>query len=188
VRSCLRLLRSWGDKAILLAVIAGTAIGLAWLDSRVIRPAQGLEPHDGTSSGVTVRSEVLHLWLPESLSELGKLEPSSSVGQQHQQLRTSLERRARESAWYALTIRGYQANGRMADITFIRHPYRDSQILQEFVDVLATAAGNPPLHSALKYSGAKVHTLSSEQSAREPREVVEELLRAPFMSSDPSRE
>jgi hypothetical protein len=188
VRSCLRLLRSWADKAMLLALVAATAIGLAWLDSRVIRPGRGLEPQDDPRSGVTVRNEVLHLWLPETLSELAKHQPFTAVAQQHQQLRTSLERRARESAWYALTTRAHQANGGMADITYIRHPYSDSQTFQELLDVLATAAGNPPLHSTLNLSGARVHILSSELSEREPSEVVRELLRGQLMSSQPSRE
>jgi len=53
-------------------------------------------------------------------------------------------------------------------------------VSQEFLDVLATVAGNPPRYPALHYSGAEVHILPWEPSEREPSAVVEELLSRPF--------
>jgi hypothetical protein len=91
-------------------------------------------------------------------------------------LQAILERRGQTDLWYALTTRGRQVNGAIADITVIRHPHRDSEHFQEFLEVLATAAGDPPHDPTLDYSGAEVHILPRELSDREPREVVEELI------------
>ncbi|MFI5458683.1 MAG: hypothetical protein ACHRXM_24905 [Isosphaerales bacterium] len=170
-----RLLRNLGDKVLIVVLIVATGIGLTWLDSWAIRPGRELELHDNPGSGVTVRAEVLHLWLPQTLIDLARNQSMSLVALTHQESRTSLERRGQD-LWYALTTRSHQVNGRVADVTFIRHPYRDPQFFQEFLDVLTTAAGNPPFYSASDYSGAEVHILSAELSEREPREVVEELL------------
>ena len=140
------------------------------------RPSRLPESDDKPGSGVTVRAEVLHLWMPETLIDLAGHQPLSSVVQTHDELPTSLERRGKEKLWYALTTRGHQVNGGIADITIIRHPYRDPQHVQEFLDVLATVAGNPPSYPTKHYSGAEVHVLPVEVSEREPSEVVEELL------------
>jgi hypothetical protein len=161
-------------------LLVAPVIGFTWLDSRASRPSQVLEPDDKPGSGVTVRAEVLQLWLPETLIELAGHRPESLVPQTHHELQSSLERRRQEKLWYALTTRGYQVNGGIADITFIRHPYWAPQHFQEFLDVLATVAGNPPRYPALHYSGAEVHILSGELSEREPSAVVEELLSRQF--------
>ncbi len=175
-----RLLGSWGEKVLMVFVLVAPLIGLSWLDSRAIRPSRVHETDDQPGSGVTVRAEVLQLWLPESLIDLAGRQPESSVPQTHDELQTFLERRGQEKLWYALTTRGYQVNGDTADITVIRHPYGDPQHFQEFLDVLATAAGNPPRYPALHYSRAEVHILSGEPSERDRSEVVEELLSRPF--------
>ena len=70
----------------------------------------------------------------------------------------------------------------MAEITFIRQPYRESKFFQEFLDVLATLAGNPPIDSTSNFSAAEVHILPNELSEREPREVVEGLLHGEIMT------
>jgi len=169
-------------------VLVAPVIGLTWLDSCARRPSRLLEPDDNPGSGVTVREEVLQLWLPETLIDLAGQHSESSVAPTHQELRTSLERRGQEKLWYALTTRSYQVNGGIADITFIRHPYRDPEHFQEFLDVLATAAGNPPRYPTLQYSGSEVHILPGELSEREPSEVVEELLSGPFPPIERSQE
>jgi len=161
-------------------VLVAPVIGLTWLNSCASRPSRLLEPDDKPGSGITVRAEVLHLWLPETLIDLAGHQAEYSVPQTHHELQTSLERRGQEKLWYALTTRGYQVNGGITDITFIRHPYRDPEHFQEFLDVLATVAGNPPRYPTLHYSGAEVHIPPGELSEREPSEVVAELLSRPF--------
>jgi hypothetical protein len=135
-----------------------------------------LEFDNQPGSGVTIRAEVLHLWLSETLIHLAGHSPMCSVPETHHELQTSLERPVHEKLWYALTTRCYQINGGTAHITFIRYPYRDHEHFQEFLDVLATVAGNPPRYPTLQYAGAEVHSLPRELSERDPSAVVEELL------------
>jgi hypothetical protein len=182
-----RLLGRLGEKALMVLVLVAPVIGLTWLNSCASRPSRVLEPADQPGSGVIVRAEVLHLWLPETLIDMAGRLPESSVAQTHQELQSSVGRRVLERLWYASTTRGYQVNGGIVDITVIRHPYRDSEHFQEFLDVLATVAGNPPRYPTLHYSGAEVHVLPGELSEREPREVVEELLSRPFPSFERSQ-
>jgi hypothetical protein len=179
-----RLLRSWGDKVLMVVVIVTMAIGLMRLGFRASVPTREPEPDDRGGSGIIVRDEVLHLWLPTTLIELARNQSDSSVAHTHQELRTFLERRGQENLWYAFTTRGHQVNGGTADMTFIRHPYRAPEHFGEFLDVLATAAGNPSRDPTSRYSGAEVHILSRELSEREPREVVEQLLSRPFPPCD----
>jgi len=168
-------------------VLVAPVIAFTWLDSRASRPSRVLEPDDKPGSGVTVRADVLHLWLPETLIDLAGHQPESSVPQTHHELQTFLERRGQEKLWYALTTRGYQVNGGIADITVIRHPHGARQHFQEFLDILATAAGNPPRYPTLHYSGAEVHILPGEVLERDPSEVVEELLSREFPSFERSQ-
>jgi hypothetical protein len=131
-----------------------------------------------------VRTEVLRLWLPESLIDFAKPQSQSSAPRTYAELQTLLERRGQTDLWYALTVRGLQVNGGTADMTFIRRPYGDSQHFQEFLDILATAAGDPPPDSTMCYAGTEVHILPRELSARDPRQVVEELIPQSFPRPD----
>jgi hypothetical protein len=183
-----RLLRSWVDKGVLVGVILASGIGLTLLDSHVIRPGRRLEPAYHPGSGVSVRAEVLHLWLPVALIDLARRESRSSLAQADQELRISLERRGQQNQWYALTTRFHQANGGVAEITFIRRPYREPQHFREFLDVLARAAPIPPRDPTLNYYRAELHILPRELTEREPREVIDELLSKPFRTCDRSQE
>jgi hypothetical protein len=175
-----RLLRRWGETVLMLFLLVAPVAGFTWLGFCASRPSPVLEFDNQPGSGVTIRAEVLHLWLPETLIDLAEHSPVCSVPQTHHELQTTLERRVEEKLWYALTTRGYQINGGTEDITVIRYPYRDPQHFQEFLDVLATVAGNPPRYPTLHYSGADVHVLRGELSERDPSEVVEELLARQF--------
>jgi hypothetical protein len=159
-------------------LILAAAIGISHLPSQATRPSRQLELDDGPAAGIIVRAELLHLWLPESLTELAGRQPESAVVPTHQELRSLLERLGQESLWYALTFRCHQVDGDAADVTFTRQPYDDPQYFQEFLAVLATAAGNPPRHSAADFSKATVHLIPGDLSKSQPREAMEELLSA----------
>ena len=115
-----RLLRNWGEKVLIVFVLGATAIGVTWLGFKEGRPGRALEPGSHPGSGMTVRAEVLHLWLPEALIDLVGERSESSVVLTHKELRTLLERRGRENLWYALTTRAHQVDGGVAEITL--HP------------------------------------------------------------------
>jgi hypothetical protein len=174
-----RLFRVWGDKVAMGIMIAATVIGLARLASHATQPDRDLEPDDCSGAGMIVRYEVLHLWLPESLTELAKRQYQSPGVRVHEELQRFLELQDQEDLWYALTTRGHQVNGDFADLTFIRRPYYDPHHFPELLDVLATAAGNPPRYPNEDFSTASVHIMPGESLKRGPQEVIAELLRVP---------
>jgi hypothetical protein len=157
---------------IIVVVLVTTAFGLAQFDALAPRPSGALEFSDPPGSGVIVRSEVIHLWLPEILVDPARHEFSALVARTHQELKKAFERRGRENFWYAITIRGHQANHGAADISFIRYPYREPENLQELMDVLAAVAGRPPRHPSADYSAAIVHIMPAGMSQREWLEVM----------------
>jgi hypothetical protein len=165
-----RLLRSWGDKVVLATALVATAIGFSWLDSRVNRAGGRLEPDDRPGSGVNVRAEVLHVWLPQSLIDVARSRAGSAIAHAQEDSRTTLEDPAQKNLWYALATRGIQANGAAAHITFIRRPYSEPQYFPEFLEVLAFAAGYPKCDSTSRYFGAELHILTGE--IPEPEECI----------------
>ena len=157
----------------IVVVIVTTAIGLTEFAAVVPQPGAAPELSDPPGSGLIVRSEAIHLWLPETLVDLARHEFPALVARSHQELKKALERRGQENLWYAITVRGHQANHGAADISFIRHPYREPENLQELMDVLATVAGGPPHHPAADYSPAIVHIMPAGTSQQEWLEAMQ---------------
>ena len=157
----------------IVVVFVTTAIGLTQFDALAPRPSGAPEFSDPPGSGVIVRSEVIHLWLPEILVDPARHEFPALVARTHQELKKALERRGQENLWYAITVRGHQANHGAADISFIRYPYREPENFQELMDVLATVAGSPPRHSSADYSAAIVHIIPAGMSRREWLEAMQ---------------
>jgi hypothetical protein len=151
----------------IVVVFLTTAIGLTQFDALAPRPSGALEFSDPPGSGVIVRSEVIHMWLPEILADPARQEFPALVARTHQELKKMLERGGQENLWYAITVRGHQANLGAADISFIRRPYCEPENFQELMDVLATVAGSPPCHPSADYSAAIVHIMPAGVSQRE---------------------
>jgi hypothetical protein len=168
-------------------VIAMAMVGLTCFASHVTRRAQECEPAVNGELKIIVRFEVLRLWLPQPLTELAKSQTWSRFARTHEEMRQFLERRHQREQWYALTVRAYQANGEFADTTYVRRPYYDSIYCQELLDILATAAGNPPYYPTSHFSRASVYVIEEEYLDREPREVMAELLGYPAQTADQVR-
>jgi hypothetical protein len=166
----------------MVVAIVGMGIGSSRLQFPATWPSGGLESAECGGSGLIVEHEILHVWLPSIFIANAANQCPYSVASTHQELRSFLERRGQENLWYAVTIRGHQANGGMADITYIRYPYRESADFREFCEVLARAAGDPTPHD----SGPKFDILPSEPSERAPRELLEQLLSQPQPDLNPS--
>ncbi len=156
-----------------VVVFVEMAIGLTQFDALAPRPSGAREFSDPPGSGVIVRSEVIHLWLPEILVDPARHDLPAPVALTHQELKKALERRGQENLWYAITVRAHQANHGAADISFIRYPYREPENLQELRDVLATVAGSPTRHSSAEYPAAIVHIMPAGMSKREWLETMQ---------------
>src|SRR5258708_1550238 len=67
-----RLVSTWGNKILMVLVVAAGAMGLTCFASHVSKKDQSLADGDQFSAGTIVRSEVLHIWLPPSLIEMAE--------------------------------------------------------------------------------------------------------------------
>jgi len=167
------LFRRLVGNLMIVVVFVTTAIGLVHFNAVVPQPGAAPEFNDPPGSGVIVRSEVIHLWLPEILVDPARHEFPALAARTHQELKKALERRGQEKLWYAITVRGHQVNDRATDISFIRYPYREPDHLQELMDILATVAGIPPRHPSADYSAAIVHIMPASMSQREWLEAMQ---------------
>ena len=161
------LFRRLAGNLMIVVVFVTIVIGLAHDNAVVPQPGAAPELTDAPGSGLIVRSEVIHLWLPESLVDLAQREPPALVTRTHHELIKALNRRGPQNLWYAITVRAYLANNRSEDMSFIRHPYRQFDHLQELTDIVATVVGIPPRHLAADYSAAVVHIMPARMSERE---------------------
>ena len=157
----------------IVVLVAATAIGLTQLGALTPRPNGAVEFIAPPGSGVIVRSEVTHLWVPEILVDSALHEFPALSARTHQELKKALERRGQENLWYAITLRGHQVNHGATDISFIRYPYREPDNLQELMDVLAVVAGRPPRDPSADYSAAIVHIMPAGKSQREWVEAMQ---------------
>ena len=73
----------------IVVVFVMTAIGLTQFDALAPRPSAALEFSDPPGSGVIVRSEVIHLWLPEILVDPARYDFPAGIARTHQELKTS---------------------------------------------------------------------------------------------------
>jgi hypothetical protein len=153
--------------SMVVIVFVATAFGLMRWSAVVPQPSAPPEFSDTPGSGLIVRSEVVHLWLPETLADLARTETRAIEARTHQELKKALERRGLEKLWYAITVRGHQVNHERSDISFIRYPYRQPESLQELLDILAIVVGSPPREPSADYSAAKVSIIPAGMSRRE---------------------
>jgi hypothetical protein len=160
--------------------MVAAAIALARLNSGVISPSRAVEAADQPGSGVAVRTNVEHIWLPKTLLDMARHQPISTVAEGYKDMGPLPKPPGREKLWYALGTRIHQKNGRDDHITYIRHPYGEPERFPEFLKVLATASGGSPSGSTSSFSEAEVHILAGEQAEGRPREVVQKLLSQTF--------
>ncbi len=182
-RSLRRFQALWGGTALMAIVFATGVIGLARLSGHVSHQAAKPDLANLPDAGLIVRTEVLHLWLPQTLFERAKC-------QSMQQLLAFPEQ---DDMWYAVTNRLHQVDGGFVDLTLIRRPYNDPSHFEELLQILATVAGNPPHTPDTDYSKAEVHRIPQELLKRDPRKLMAELLGDPpptvdHEQPDPSRE
>jgi hypothetical protein len=173
-RSLLRFQTNWGRTVVMAIVFAAGVIGLARLSVHVARQAEKQDTADRPDAGIIVRTEVLSLWLPQTLIERAK----------HQSLQQFLKLPDQDDMWYAVTMRLHQVNGHFEDTTFIRRPCDDPNHMEELLQILATVAGNPPRSPVVDFREASVHCIPRELLKREPRKLMAELLGNPSPTVD----
>jgi hypothetical protein len=152
-----------------LTALATVAYDVASLD-------QAREARGPAGGGIIIRSEVLRVWLPQTLIDLAKRQTKPSRIRNFEELHRILEDRNQQDVWYALTSRGHQESGEFIDLTVIRWPDRDSRNFPELLDVLDVASGHPPSEPGADFSNASIAVLPEDSLKREPRDVMRHAL------------
>jgi hypothetical protein len=152
-------------------LLSAAIYGLAHIDTR----ATGSPPEDPPGGRIILRTEVITVWLPRELLDQARCQTDPPVIHWREELRAHLERRGLRNAWYAMTSRGYQVNGGVAEITLIRRPHESPEYFGEFQAVMAIAAGRPPNYHDLDLSRATVGIIPDGMLTGEPRDAVIEL-------------
>ena len=127
-----KLLRRWGGGILIVSMLLATAFGVMWLDSRVIRPGRMLASPESPGSGIVVRSEVVHLWLPETLIGLATSQSEHLLAKKHEELRAYLESRGQEKIWYAVTNRNIRSTEPLLTLPLFGIPIASPNISESF--------------------------------------------------------
>lgn len=179
-----RFLPNWAGSAGMLIVLISGAIGLYRFSIDVTEHAQLADPANLPDAGFIVHSQFLHIWLSDAMAELAKRQCQSKVVRTHEELQQYLKHQDKGKLWYALIFRLHRADGGLEELARIRMPCDDAIHFDELLDVLATAAGNPPQDTDQDYKRATVQIISPALSKSEPREAIAELLDDPPEQAD----
>ena len=167
------LIRRLAGKLMILFMFVTAAIGLTQFGAMAPQSIAAPESSDPPGSGLIVCSEVIRLWVPESLVDPARHELPALAAQTHQELKKVLGRRGMENLRYAITVRTHQANHRTEDISYIRNPYRQPEYFPELMDVLTAVAESPSRDPSADHSAAIVHIVPAGMSEREWLEAVQ---------------
>jgi hypothetical protein len=127
-------------------------------------------------SGIVVRSEVVAIWMPRALRELAMQDGGPAAAVAPLALEAYLERKGWKPAWYALSYRAHQVNGKFAETTQIRRLSEAPDHVDELEAVMATAAGKPPRFEDRDFLHARVEIIPEMLQGVDPREAIDRLL------------
>jgi hypothetical protein len=165
--------------AVRLFVTVGAALAVTLL---ILRPmwvgpiAESPASVELPGSGVNSRTEVTAIWIPRSLLDLARDQAGSSVHSSPEELQTYLEQQGWRTAWYALTYRAHQVDGRFAEITQIRLLTEAAEHLDEFQAVMTAAARRPTRLEGWDRSRANVVVIPDAFQCVDPREAITALM------------
>jgi hypothetical protein len=140
--------------------------------------AESPAPVEPPGSGVNSKTEVVVIWMPRSLLDLARDQTGSSMHRSPEDLQTYLEQHGWRTAWYALTYRAHQVDGRSAEITQIRLLTEAAEHLDEFQAVMAAAARRPTRLEGWDHSRANVVVIPDAFQCVDPREAITALMTA----------
>jgi hypothetical protein len=168
--------RSSGNTVTTILIVVA-ALGLTRFASHVSRQAEKGEPANDIAACINYRCELLHIWLPQKLTQLATRQAQTQFARRHEETRCVLDPQDQKSLWYALTVRVHQAGCPASDVSYVRRLNEESRYFPELLDILASAAGTSSYGPTSDFSTASVHIFADQFLKREPREVVAELLR-----------
>ena len=104
-------------------------------------------------------------------------DPSVSAAfDSHEALQRFLQRRGLEKAWYAISTRAHQFNGKELILTSYGRPFEMPLKTPEFRAVIETLTGRAAPHDFADFTAAKVRIIPERLANSQPPAVIGELL------------
>ena len=146
------------------------ALGLAFFSVHVTTP------NPQPNGGIKMPYEVVSLWLHPALYDLANRPSESAAIQSQDAFQEYAERRGIRQAWYIVTLREFQANGKAVVTSSICRPYdMMPAYFFEFADIMAAASGHPPHYPNVDYSTAFVGVIPDRFLRTDPHQTLDEL-------------
>ena len=165
------------ERVMVLAVVfAGIAVLFA-----LGRNAPQREPRAGPPPrgwGIAQRVEVETIYIHPAFVALSKIAAGSPEISSPAALCAYLLSRGSEKAWYAMRATAFEAGGATTLISFCV-PYEAPERFEQFVDVLAAAAGKPREHPSTNYSKARIIVMPDDLASEDPRSAITKLFSPP---------
>ena len=123
-------------------------------------------------AGITVRSEILTIYVPKALIEFAKAHPDITTNDEL----VRLIREAKLNVWFATVTRNHQANGIFVDVPIWYRPGERPECFGNAKAVLLTLAGNRPVPGTVAYTNARTEVIEDAMMEMEPMEGLRRLL------------
>ena len=144
---------------VMTILIVAAALGLTRFASHVSRQVEKGEPADDIAACINDRYELLHIWLPQTLTQLATGEAQTQFVRRHEEMRCVLDPQDQKSLWYALTVRVHRAGCEASDVSYVRRLNDDSRYFPELLNILASAADTTSRDPTSDCSTASVQSL-----------------------------
>ncbi len=158
------------------AVLAGIGRVLDLIPMQ-LQPGAGFE--DQAGSGLSVRSEVITLWIPSTLRDFARVESGPDLEGSPEALIADLKRVGLVDAWYALTYRHTRVDGGVAEMTLLRRISGVSTALDDLQDILIAIAGLPPRPGSTDFSHVAIKIIPELHEASESHESLFKFMTRP---------
>jgi hypothetical protein len=165
--------------AVLVSSIVGMS-GWAGLSEPAAEEAHTLHQPAGIEqpSEVYVASNVLTFWVSQAMLDLANDRQAWSTIQTKEELHALLKARKMTDLWYAMLYLEPRADQDVARARMVMHargePIDD---VMGFKDTLSLIRGDRPNHSRPNWSNTEVQVITQENWNRDPREILELLVR-----------
>ena len=137
--------------------------------SRVFRQVEKGEPADDIAACINYRYELLHIWLPQTLTQLVTGEAQTQFVRLHEETRCVLDPQdPRKACGTPLTVRVHQAGCEASDVSYVRRLNNNDRYFPELLDILASAAGTSSCGPTSEYSTASVHIFADQFLKAQP--------------------
>ena len=124
------------------------------------------------ASGITVRSEIVTIYAPETLIDFVKAHPEITTNDELVRLISQ----AKLNVWFATVTRNHQADGNFADVPIWCRPGERPECFDHAKAVLLTLAGNRPGPGTVDYTKAKTELIEDAMMEMEPLDGLRQLL------------